>query len=198
MNFLSMDNYSVPEVLYNIGIDNEERVIKASSGVRISDLKDLGFSGVNDNSIMMQWGMEAFSNNEVINNTLDAIKTYGMFTNSFLNDLSDINLNVLEKTGILPTLVKHINPQTDGIAIQQANTYTYKNNDYILATAMSYLPGSFADQHHIQSATLSHDLSVYNTHPAISEGKSGLNGNSPTYWTGYGYFQMQYRIKILL
>jgi len=187
MNFIAMKNYSVPEVLYLIGEDHDETIIKASSGLKLSELKDLGFTGVNDETIMMQLGMEAFTNPEVINNTLDIISEYGMFTNDSLKDFADIDLTVLRKTKIIPPIIKIINPQTNGIAIEKADTYTYKNNDYMLTTAMNYFPGNFGDQHNVQTATLSSDISIYNTHPAVEEDVSGLNGNSPTYWTGYGH-----------
>ncbi|MGH4036851.1 MAG: hypothetical protein ACRQFF_03285 [Sphaerochaeta sp.] len=187
MNFLAMKNYSVPEVLYLIGEDHDESIIKASSGLKLSELKELGFQGVNDETIMMQLGMEAFTNPEVVNNTLDIISEYKMFTNYSLKDFADIDFTILRKAKIIPPIIKIINPQTNGIAIQKADTYTYKNNNFMLTTAMNYFPGNFGDQHNVQTATLSSDISVYNTHPAVSENKSGLNGNSPTYWTGYGY-----------
>lgn len=187
MNFLSMKNYEVPKVLYSIGLEHTDTVIKASSGVRLSELEELGFTGVNDETIMMQWGMEAFTNKEAILNTLDIINSYDMLTNEAFSDFADINLSIINKSPFLPKLIDLVNPQTNGIVMQQSNTYTYKTKYYMLATAMNYFPGNFGDQQHLQSATLSNDICVYNTHPAVEEGRAGLNGNSPTYWTGYGY-----------
>ncbi len=187
MNFLSMKNYSVPKVLYLIGKDHSNVEIKSSSGVKLSELKDLGFNNVDDSSIMMQWGMEAFTNGEVVSNTIDIIDKYNMYSNAFLKDFSQLNYTLLKKSGLIAPIISLINPQTNGIAMQQGDNYTYKTKDYMVATAMNYYPGSFGDQHHIQSATLSNDICVYNTHPAVEEGENGIHGNSPTYWVGYGY-----------
>lgn len=187
MNFLAMKNYSVPKVLYLIGNDRSTVEIKSSSGIKLSEIEELGYNKVDDPSIMMQWGMEAFTNKEVVSNTLDILDEYNMYSNEFLNDFTQLNYTLLKKSGLIAPIIFHLNPQTNGIAMQQGDNYTYKTKDYMVATAMNYYPGSFGDQHHIQSATLSKDISIYNTHPAVEEGKNGLNGNSPTYWVGYGY-----------
>ncbi|MGD6729779.1 MAG: hypothetical protein ACPKMZ_01790 [Pleomorphochaeta sp.] len=187
MNFLAMKNYTIPKVLYLIGKDRNTVEIKSSSGIKLSEINDLGFNKVDDASIMMQWGMEAFTNSEVVSNTLDIIETYDMYSNEFLNDFTKLNYTLLKKSGLIAPIIFFINPQTNGIAMQQGDNYTFKTKDYMVATAMNYYPGNFGDQHHIQSITLSDDVCIYNTHPAVKEEEKGLNGNSPTYWVGYGY-----------
>jgi hypothetical protein len=79
-----------------------------------------------------------------------------------------------------------LNFKTNGIAIQRANTYTYKTNEYMLATAQSYHPGEFGDQQHIWTATLSNDVSVFTTHPAMLLSDDGALSGSPNYWVGSG------------
>lgn len=187
MNFLSMKNYKIPKVLYLIGKDYSTVEIKSSSGIKLSEINELGFNQVNNSSVMMQWGMEAFTNHQVISNTINILDEYGLYANEFLKDFSQLNYTVLKKTGLIPLLMSVINPQTNGIAMQQGNNYTYKTKDFMLATVINYYPGDFGDQHHIQSATISNDICIYNTHPAVYENQAGLNGNSPTYWVGYGY-----------
>lgn len=178
-------NYQVPSVLKAIGNDPGTAEIKASNGLDVKELKGEGLLGPKDNQIMMQWAMEAFTNPPVITNSIEYIRNNNMFNNSFLNDFKSVNYTLLVKLKLLPLISKMINPQTNGIAIQRANTYTYRTPDYLMATAQRYHPGDYADQQHIHITTLGNDVSIFNTNPAIS--KTGKNGQSPTYWVGYGH-----------
>ncbi len=185
VNFLLIENYEVPEVIRDIGLDNEDRVIKATNGLNVSELKERDLIGEEDNQIMMQWAMESFTNPEIITNTMNYIHKNDMLSNEFLNDFKMINIGFLKRFNLLPTVSKILNPMTNGVAIQRANTYTYKTDDYMMATAQNYHPGDFGDQQHIWTATLGYDFNVFTTHPAKPLGDGAL-GSSPNYWVGYG------------
>ena len=185
VNFFLIDNYEVPEVIKVIGRDHNNVVIKASTGLDLSELKGEDLIGQSSNQIMMQWAMEAFTNPEIIGNTMRYIDDNNMFSNEFLNDFKMININFLKYSNLLPTVSRVLNPKTNGVAIQRANTYTYRTEDYMLATAQSHHPGEFADQQHIWSATLGYEFSVFTTHPAKPLGDGALSG-SPSYWVGSG------------
>ena len=43
---------------------------------------------------MLQWGMEAFTNPEVIENTLRYVKRHQMFSNAFLEQLRLVDINL--------------------------------------------------------------------------------------------------------
>lgn len=185
VNFFVIDNYEVPEVIEAIGRDHNDVVIKASTGLNLTELKGEDLIGQNTNQIMMQWAMEAFTNPEIIGNTMKYIDNNNMFSNEFLNDFKMININFLKYANLLPTVSRVLNPKTNGVAIQRANTYTYRTEDYMLATAQAHHPGEFADQQHIWSATLGYEFSVFTTHPAKALGEGALSG-SPSYWVGSG------------
>lgn len=185
INFFMIENYKVPEVITAIGRDSSNAVIKASSGLDLSELKELDLIGQENNQIMMQFAMESFTNPEIISNTIEYISKNNMLTNEFLNDFKLINIGFLKTFKLLPAVSRALNPVTNGVAIQRANTYTYRTDDYLLATAQSYHPGEFADQQHIWSATLGYDFSVFTTHPAKPLGEGALSG-SPNYWVGSG------------
>ena len=188
-NFIRIRNYEVPPVIRAIGEDDDrELVIKASTGLNLEELAAEGLLGVDDRQIMMQWAMEAFSNPEVISNTMDYMNKADMFSNEFLHGLKDFNHALLRYTGAMPVISKALNPVTNGTAIQRANTYTYKTPDYMLASAQAYHPGSFGDQQHLWNATLSRDVSVFTTHPAASLSTEGALSLSPGYWVGSGRF----------
>lgn len=187
LNFIYGDQYKTPEVLRLIGKDESATVIKASSGLNVSELKDEGLIGQKDHQIMMQWGMEAFTNADVITNSVNYIRNNEMLSNEFLNAFKDINYTVLLKLHLLPTVSNIINPQTNGVAIQRANTYTYKSPYYSMATAQAYHPGDYGDQQSINIVTFSNEFSTFHNHPAVEDDKKGPNGNSPLYWVGYGH-----------
>jgi len=186
LNFIYMDNYQVPSVIKNVGFDSYERIIKASSGLNLNELVKEMPKGQSLDRVMMQWAMESFTNSEVITDTIKYIHKNKMLTNEFLNDFKMIDLSILKYTGIMPLISKIVRPFSNGVAIQRANTYTYKTNNYMLATVQNYHPGEFGDQQHIWSATLAYNLCVFTTHPAPPFTEDGALSASPSYWVGNG------------
>lgn len=186
LNFIYMDNYQVPDAIKNIGYDSRERTIKASSGLDLDELVKEMPKGQSLERVMMQWAMESFTNSQVITDTIKYIHKNNMLSNEFLNDFKMINLSVLKYSGLMPLISKMIRPYTNGVSIQRANTYTYKTDNYMLATAQKYHPGEFGDQQHIWSATLASDLCVFSTHPAPPFAEDGALSASPSIWVGNG------------
>jgi hypothetical protein len=191
--FLYMENYEVPEVIRLIANDNETTVIKASNGLDLDELAQRNLIGQDTNQIMMQWAMEAFTNPEIIANTVKYAAEYNMFSNEFLNDLKLVNIELLKKLNLLPFVSRVLNPVTNGVAIQRANTYTYRTPDYMLATAQAHHGGEFGDQQSPWVATLSNELSIFNSHPAKPLSDRGALSGSPGYWVGNG--RMPYSVQ---
>jgi len=182
MQNFNYSKYQVPAVIKAIGFDESEQVIKATNGLNLSELAGEDLIGQQDNQIMMQWAMESFTNPEVISNTVDYLENNGMFTNEFLHDFKMVNLGFLKTFGLLPAISRLLNPVSDGVSIQRANTYTYKTPDFMLTSAQAYHPGTFGDQQHLWNALISKGVSIFTTHPA----SIGPGFNSPTYWVGNG------------
>ncbi|MCP4578869.1 MAG: hypothetical protein GY846_21540, partial [Deltaproteobacteria bacterium] len=187
LNLRYSKTYKMPPVFYEIARDEQTRVIKGSSGLDVDELTGLGLIGQADEQIMMQWGMESFSNPQTIANSVKYIENHGMFQNAFLHGFKDVNFSVLKVFNLLPLVSKALNPQSNGVAIQRANTYLYRTPHYSLYTTQNYHPGDYGDQQHVAGMTFSNDLSIFHSHPAVEAGRSGANGNSPTYWVGYGH-----------
>lgn len=189
LTFFYGGGYEVPGVFYEIARDDREtRLIKASTGLDLSELKGLDLIGQEPHQIMMQWGMEAFSNPEIVANSIKYVDDNDMFKNSDLYAFKDFNFGLIRKLNLLPFISRTIKPQFNGVAIQRANQYLYKNSYYSMFTAQAYHPGEYGDQQHIAGVTLSNELSIFNAHPAVDEGDKGPNGNSPEYWVGQGHF----------
>ena len=172
--------YRVPDVIKEIFNDEaREQVVKSSNGLTIAELAEEGLIGEEVAQIMMQMGMEAFSNKEVIDNSIDYLNENKLFKNEFLNDFKLVNLWPLTLTKTLGFLSGLLNPSTDGKAIQRANVYTYQTPYYSMSTTQQHFAGDYADQHQISIATLGADLSVYTAQPK-------RNSTRGQYWEGYG------------
>jgi hypothetical protein len=175
--------YQIPDVIKEIFDDSsEEKILKSSQSLNVEDLESEGLLGLEDHQIMMQWNMEAFSNPEVVDNTIQYMSNHNMFKNEFLNDFKMVNLWPLRAFNLLYMVSDKLEPVTNGVAIERANVYTYKTPYYSMHTAQAYQPGEYADQHAISSVNLSNQVSVFSTQPAKIPRRSG----TPTYWTGNG------------
>lgn len=175
--------YAPPLVYREIINDTSAVIIKQKNGVTISDLASLGYNKNDDKSMMMQWGMEAFTNATVIRNSLRQIRKANMFSNAFLKDFKYLDFTVIRLLHLEPLLVRMLKPSENGKAIQQANTYTYRNKNYSLYSVQNYFPGSYADQHHVNGMNVTNDISIFHTNPAREKNS---NAHSPNYWVGYG------------
>ena len=172
--------YEVPEVIKQIFNDSaKKQVVKSSNGITIAELEENGFIGQNVDQIMMQMGMEAFSNASVIDNSITYLRNNKLFNNEFLNDFKLVNLWPLTLTSSLGFASDLINPSTNGKAIQRANVYTYQTEYYSMSTAQEHFAGDYADQHQVNVSTLGSDLSIYTAQPM-------RNSSRGQYWVGYG------------
>ena len=172
--------YQVPEVIKEIFNDsNEKQIVKSSNGITLEELVTDGFVGENVTQILMQMGMEAFSNKEVIDNSIAYLNKNRLFSNEFLNDFKLVNLWPLTLTNSLGKLAGILDPSTNGKAIQRANVYTYQTPYYSMSTSQEHFAGDYADQHQINIATLAGNLSVYTAQPM----RISTRGQ---YWVGYG------------
>jgi len=177
--------YTLPAVLKEIALDSSTVIIKQSNGLDLSELKEEGFYGSDNRSMMMQWGMEAFTNPEVVRNSLAHIRNCNMFSNESLGDFKILNYKMLHWLHLEPAAVRFINPQSNGVAIQKGNTYTYKTKNYSMYTVQAHQVGDYGDQQHVFGMNIQGLFSIFHIHPALEK---GVNRQSPNYWVGYGHF----------
>lgn len=176
--------YKLPQVLKEIAKDTATVVIKQCNGLDISELKSEGYYGTDTRSMMMQWGMEAFTNPEIVRNSLHLIRKNDMTSNAFLKDFKFLDFSIFRWLHLEPFLVRMINPQSNGVAIQKGNTYTYKTKDYSIYTAQDYHPGTYGDQQHVAGMNIGNSFSIFHSHPAVEKDK---NSKGPGYWVSYGH-----------
>ena len=181
--FLTSKKYTTPSVLLEIGNDTNNVIVKQSNGLNISELEYEGYFGSDNKSMMMQWGMEAFTNHEIIRNSLNYIRDNNMFTNEFLYPFKDLDYTVLRLFHLEPLISNVLEPQSDGVAIQRGNTYTYRTKDFSIYTVQNYFPGMNADQEHVTGMNLGSSFAIFHSHPALED---SIKFQSPNYWVGYG------------
>lgn len=190
LNFVSMCEardkngnkiYEIPEVLLDIGNDGDYRIIKSSSGLDTSELEEKGYVGQSDDQIMMQFGMEAFTNPEVISNTINYFANNGLLSNSFFKDFRYFNLTLIKKTGLGRFISEKLNPMPNGIALQRSNIYTYSTPYYQLANNQDYHPGSYGASQVLNYANFTENAVAFTAHPAREKYNA-----TPGYWAGFG------------
>jgi hypothetical protein len=182
-SFIASKKYIVPPLLKDIGNDTSTVIIKQGNGLDVSSLAAEGYGRSDDRSIMMQWGMEAFSNPEVIRNTMDYVRRNNMFSNEFLVELRPLDYSLIRLFHLEPLIIKLVDPQSNGTAIQRAYTYTYRTKYYSVYSVQNYNPGYYANQDHVAGMNAGTSFSVFHTHPAPDK---SLHDQSPNYWVGYG------------
>jgi hypothetical protein len=184
--FLLCKNYKVPEPIRAIAHSREAMTIRDSMGLDLDEVKNEFPDASLDGQGMFLWAMEAFTNPQSINMTMRIFNAWNLKHNNFLKDLQQVNIPVLRHLGLLPLLVRLLNPATQGVAIQRANTCTFKTAGFMLSTAQHYHPGEFGDQQHIWQATLPGQVNIFSTHPGSPMFDDAARNFSPSYWVGNG------------
>lgn len=182
---MTTNQYQLPAVLKEIALDSSNVIIKQNNGLTISELKNEGYFGTDNRSMMMQWGMESFTNPEIVRNSLQHMRNCNMFSNEFIGDFKMVDFTLLKWLHLEPVLVRLINPQSNGMAIQKGYTYTFKTKDYSLYSVQNHNPGDYGDQQHVSGMNVGNSFSIFHTHPALPAEKKH---QSPNYWVGYGHF----------
>jgi len=186
-DFIICRGYKTPPAIREIAHCRESAEIHASMGLGLNEVKEhFPDSRDMDGRGMYLWSMEAFTNPQSVNLTLRIYNAWKLSTNDFLKNISKMDIPVLKQLGLMPMAIRLLNPVTQGIAIQRANSYTYRTESYMLSTAQSYHPGEFGDQQHIWQASLPKGISVFTTHPGAAFFEDNARNFSPDYWVGNG------------
>lgn len=175
--------YTLPPVIKEIAFYNDGFISKTGCGLSPADLKNEKLIGQKPHQIMAQMGTEAFTNTEVINNSLEYLKNNKMFGNSFVSYFKFLTVSAVKLIN-LRRLTEKYDMLPHGIALGRGNIYTYRTPYYSLSTDICKDIDRCGAQDHQWSANISEDLSLFTTHPA-GDGNSRF-GASPGYWIGNG------------
>jgi len=192
--------YEVPPVIIEIGKDKTERIIKSSTSMDLDELVKKDLVGHEDNKVMYQFSIEAFTNPEVIYNTFTYFKKNGLFTNKMVNYFRLLNIKLLSNKRVMTGISKTFNPMPNGIAMQRINLYKYRTAYYMLASVQKYYPGAFGAQQFLSCANFGGHSIIFTNHPARDSDK-GNTEDIPGYWAGFGrapHIAQDKNIQILL
>ena len=133
-------NYELPPVLAEIATDSSTVIIKQSNGLDISELKAEGYYETDNRSMMMQWGMECFTNAEIVRNSMAHIRNCNMFSNEFVGGFKILDFTLINWLHLEPLINRILNPQSDGVAIQKG-----KQTFWITEAGSKTKDGSFGE-----------------------------------------------------
>lgn len=176
-------NYRVPPAIRAIAGATDSLTIHTSFGLDVSEIAHQCGEDLIDQGLQA-WLQEAFTTPETIETTMELLERFSLDSNTFLNPLQ--KFRPLKSTGLLPHLVRAVNPATQGVAIQRADVTTFRSPSVQLSCATRHHPGSFGDQQLIWMAGLPGDVAVYATNPAQPMFDSIERGFSPSAWVGNG------------
>ncbi|MDR1733436.1 MAG: hypothetical protein LBR73_00920 [Oscillospiraceae bacterium] len=177
--------YTLPEAIRAVGLDKRETVQCVSHGLTTAELEEQGWVGQSDKQIMRQWSMEAFTNPEVIYNTVQYLKAHRMFPNKFINQFKFTALKLLDHPHVMRLISSKLNPMPNGIAIQRANLYTLRTPGAAMYNVQNWNPGGYGAQPMLSLINFGGNAVVFTTHPARGESEKSVRAY-PGYWAGFG------------
>lgn len=190
--FLDRERYRVPAVITEIAHADGARRILTSHGMNVEEAIDdvtARMAGAaaderRDELVRVLWGMEAITTTQSIGVTLEAFTRYRLQRNRFLAPLTRFaRLPVRRASG---TIMRALNPVTQGVALQRANVQTFRTPHYLLSSAQHHQPGAFGDQQHLWQASLPGDIAVFSTHPGATMLSGEARPATPSAWVGNG------------
>ena len=179
------ENYELPPLIKAIGQDNPEsytNLERHSFPITQESADEFSISLTDVNDAPIWWGMGAFSHPTVVNLTVDTATEWDLWHYRDFRDMKDVG-KILQSMGILSPAVGWLNPDANGVVMDEVNKVTYRTPDYMLANAQDYRPGEKGYQQHIWQATLSPYAVVFATNPDAME---ETDNRRPSYWSSNG------------
>jgi hypothetical protein len=170
-------------VISSLALDNPEEFYnyeRHSFDIKTAAEWGLDVSNVNDAPRF--WGMEAFTCPEVINLTLQIADEWALWHYPDFRALKDI-AKILQKLKAASVATRFLDPDPNGILMNEINKITYRTPDYMLSSAQSFRPGEKGYQQHIWQATLGPHAVVFTNNP---DSLHNDDKHRPSYWMGNG------------
>ena len=179
------EKYDLPSLIEAMGQDNPEsytNLERHSFPITQESADEFGISLTDVNDAPIWWGMGAFSHPTVVDLTVTTATEWDLWHYRDFRDMKDVG-KILQSAGILSQAVGWLNPDANGVVMDEVNKITYRTPDYMLANAQDYRPGDKGYQQHIWQATLSPYAVVFATNPDAME---ETDNRRPSYWGSNG------------
>lgn len=154
---LASYGYHCPQAIRETARVTGEWIHKQRVSMEVKDAKSYGIDPSDFDNIMFFWGMQTYSDREVIDHSLKVFPIYNWMYNRMYAYKERYEL--LDKAG-LPA------PETpDFTAMTQADIYTYRTEDYMLGCVQDYRKGRRGFQQHVWTASLGGKALVFTNVP---------------------------------
>lgn len=171
-------HYAPPPLLEEIAAAAKPRLEhRQRDSIDIADGPSWGLSYDRWEDVIFWWGMTGYVAPDIITGSFQMIDNFDMWEGETWSDLQV--LRPLVGTSILRTASEEFAVMSQGIALEEANTYVYRTPYYQLAGVQDYKPEAWTGQVHAWKATLSDRAYVFTTWPGGSSG-TYMGGD----WTG--------------
>jgi len=176
-------NYEVPPVIQSLALDNPEEYLNYERhSFDLDEAAAWGMDITDVNDAPRFWGMGAFTRPEVINLTLQTADDWALWHYPDFRDLKDI-AKILQKMRAAPLASRLLDPDPNGVLMNEVNKVTYRTPDYQLSSAQSFRPGEKGYQQHIWQATLGPYAVVFTNNP---DSLRADDKHRPSYWMANG------------
>jgi hypothetical protein len=192
--FAATSKYAFPEIIRRAGSDPEPLVDRERIGIPIQEhpppegdvVAPYGFSYANPDDLMIWWGMGALTTYPVVPLTLETFEQYGLWDNKSFDQLKEFR-SLAASPQFLQNLSSNAAAMVNFGLMTEVDTYTYRNADVMLSSAIDYRKGTFNQQVHAWQATLDAKAIVFTNHPFRPLATSGDwldDSENGGYWNG--------------
>jgi hypothetical protein len=189
------DKYLPPpilEAIANVTLDYNEH--KDRNSINIADGPSYGFGYESEDDMMFWWPMSAVFTGETIEPSLNLTEYYNLGYDTVFNDemLVDLIKVAADIYGMsLPELCTFLKEATEGVVLEEVNTYTYRTPYYQLSGAQDHQKGMGGYQEYIWQASLDEYAYIFtNSHGGfrLEDYVGGFNPRA-TFYENVGIIQ---------
>lgn len=188
-------HYRMPEVVRRIAQSSEsfterERMslpIDLDGPVEPDPVAPYGFDFDDRENLDVWWGIGALTAWPVAPLTLEVFEQYNLWETEAFSPFADLRI-LTGAPRVAQDLAVNAHEFFAFGVLDQVNTVTHRNADYMLSTAVDYNPGAFRSQIHTWQLTFDPDTLVFTSHPFRPNPESldwsDRDNEQGGYWTG--------------
>jgi hypothetical protein len=192
--FAATTKYIFPDILRRAGLDRDPMVDRERMGLPMDEFGPVdadvtapdGFSYSDPKDLTIWWGMGALTAWPVVPLTLETMDQYGLWDAGPFSQLAQFK-PLTASPRFAQSLSVSFNHMINFGLLKEVDTYTYRDQDTMLSSALDFRKGSFNQHMHSWQATLDAYAIVFTNHPFRPLATSGDWLDDPEsggYWNG--------------
>lgn len=191
--FAATTRYAYPEILRRVAADpgpfvDRERMSLPIQETTAADGEPVAAYGLSytEADLMTWWGIGALTTYPIVPLTLAEFERYNLWDNASFAELASFKTLVAS-----PQFAQNLSSSSAAMVnfglLSEVDTYTYRDADVMLSSAIDYRKGTFNQQLHAWQATLDAKAVVFTNHPFRPLATTGDWRDDPEnggYWNG--------------